>query len=72
VVYRAQQTKDGGFLSSVEWLKVSCSVHAPVITAPVITMHEVSRRQRNGTGLGVHIRVPTEEGDTRQVETGVS
>lgn len=51
----------------VEWLQLSCSVHAPEVT-----MYEVSRGQRNGDGRGVHIRVPTEEGATRQVDSGVS
>jgi hypothetical protein len=35
-------------------------------------MHKVSMGQRNGAGRGVHILVPTEEGDTRQVDSGVS
>jgi hypothetical protein len=52
----------------VEWLQLSCSVHVPEVT-----MHEVSRGQRrNGAGRGVHILVPTEEGDIRQVDSGVS
>lgn len=35
-------------------------------------MHKVTRDQRNGTSLGVHIPIPTDEEDTRIPNTGVS
>jgi hypothetical protein len=35
-------------------------------------MHKASGGQRNGAGRGVHIPVPTDEADIRQVDSGVS
>jgi hypothetical protein len=35
-------------------------------------MHKVARDHRNGTSLGAHVPVPTDEEDVRLTNTGVS
>jgi hypothetical protein len=60
-VYRAMQMDRLGLIA-VEQRSRVCVYH---------TMHKVSRDQRNGSGLGAHIPVPTDE-DPRLQNTGVA